>query len=213
MADETSVTLEATSVTLDVFQPTVEARKITDEAFLQEIMGFILDKESTMTLKKIYRTGHSPMRTQLFLFKMEITTEVSVHLVRHAAVGQFHYVSSHREDWSESKPEDVNRLTPVRHVMLLNAQHVIEMCGARLCTKSLPATREVARAIREAVRVIDPELAHRLQPKCFAQGGQCTEDGPCGQNLVILKQIIEQVPEEVYRKWRNDFLMDNYETP
>lgn len=194
------------------FEPTVEARKITDEALLREIMGFILDKESTMTLKKIYRTKHSPLRTQLFLFKMNITTEVSVHLVRHAAVGQFHYVSSNREDWSGKESEEVNRLTPVRHVMILNAEHLMDMCGARLCTKSLAATREVARAIREAVRVIDPALADRLQPKCFAQGGQCTEDEPCGQNMIILKQIIEQVPEEVYRKWRNDFLAETYES-
>jgi len=194
----------------ETFEPTVEVRKITDEALLQEIIGYVLDKESTMTLSKIYRTGHSPMRSQLFLIKMNITTEVSVHLVRHAAVGQFHYVSSNRADWAGHNAEEaseVGRQTPVRHVMILNAEHLIEMCGKRLCTKALAATREVVRAIREGVRVLDPKLADRLQPQCYHQGGICYEEDPCGQHLIMLREIVEQVPEEVYRDWRNAFLI------
>ena len=192
------------------FRPSCEARKITDVELLKEIIGFILDKESTMTLEKIYRTRHSPLRTQLFLLKLNITTEVSVHLVRHAAVGQFHYVSSHRQDWGDYEPEGVHRLTPVRHVMLLNAEHLIEMANARLCTKALLSTRQVMEMICTAIQQIDPALGVRLVPKCFHQGGLCYEDNPCGRNLIMLRQVVEQIPEQVYRDWRNQFIIDNY---
>lgn len=193
------------------FVPTVEVRKITDEALLQEIIGFILDKESTMSLSKIYRTKHSPLRTQLFLVKMNITSEVSVHLVRHAGVGQFHYVSSNREDWSGSEPVHVHRHTPVRHVMLLNAEHLMQMANARLCTKSLAATRNVMSMVCSAVDKVDPELGSRLVPKCFAQGGLCFEDDCCGLNMHMIRQVVEQVPEQTYRDWRNEFIVANYQ--
>ena len=186
----------------------VEVRKVTDLALLREIIGFILDKESTMTLQKAYYSRHSPMRTQLFLVKMEITTEVSVHLVRHSGAGQFHYVSSNRADWndfSEEEEKEINRQTPVRHVMLLNAEHLLQIAEARLCTKALLATRQVVQAIKEEVEKIDPALAARMHPKCFRQGGVCYEDDPCGIHMLMLRQVVEQIPEKFYRDWRNDF--------
>jgi len=190
------------------FVPTVEVRKITDVDLLKEVVGFVLDKESTMSLEKIYKTRHSPLRTQFFLVKANVTSEVSVHFVRHAAAGQFHYVSSSRKDWSGAEPEGVNRLTPVRHVMILNAEHLMQMAEARLCSKALKSTRKVMSLIREGVRSVDEKLADRMQPRCFRQGGVCYEDEPCGQNMIMLKQIVQQVPEEVYRDWRNEYLVD-----
>ena len=183
----------------------VEVRKIIDIELLREIIGFILDKESTMTLRKAYYSRHSPARTQMFLVKMTIPTEVSVHLRTHSQVGQFHYVSSNREDWSGNKPEEVNRQTPVRHVMLLNAEHLLQIAEARLCSKSLEATRRVVQAITEKVEEVDPELAARMHPKCFRQGGVCYEDDPCGIHMLMLRQVVEQIPEKFYRDWRNDF--------
>jgi hypothetical protein len=197
------------------FTPTVEVRKITDVDLLQEIIGFILDKESTMTLSKIYRTKHSPLRTQLFLVKMNITTEVSVHLVRHAGVGQFHYASSNRPDWcghDAQEASEVGRQTPVRHVMLLNAEHLMQMANARLCTKALAATRSVMSMICSAVNKVDPDLGTRLVPKCFAQGGLCFEDECCGLNMHMIRQVVEQVPEQIYRDWRNEFIVANYQS-
>lgn len=191
---------------LPAFEPTVEVRKITDEGFLKEIVGFILDKESTMSLSKIYKTQHSPMRTQLFLVKMEVFSEVSVHFVRHGAVGQFHYVSSNRPDWcgyDAQAASGVGRYTPVRHVMILNAQHLVDIAAARLCTKALASTRKVMSMIREGVSKLDVDLADRMQPQCFRQGGVCYEDNPCGQHLIMLRQIVQQVPESIYRDWRN----------
>ncbi|MBV5343811.1 hypothetical protein JZU68_09515, partial [bacterium] len=100
--------------------------------------------------------------------------------------------------------------TPVRHVMILNAEHLMQIAEARLCTKALKATRSFTSMLREGVRKVDEKLADRMQPKCFRQGGVCYEDDPCGQNLVMLRQIVQQVPEEVYRDWRNDYLVNKH---
>lgn len=189
----------------------IEIKQLTGLDLLRETISFVLDLESTMTLEKIYRTQHSPMRTQLFLIKMVIPSEVSVHLVRHGAVGQFHYVQSHRKDWGGAAPEEATRDTPVRHVMIVNAQHLVNMAGERLCTKALKSTRDVFTQITEEMSKIDKELANRMKPKCYRQGGVCYEDDPCGVHMNMLQQIVEQIPENVYRKWRNDYIIRNYD--
>lgn len=202
-------TQKDTKTPLAEFKPTVVVTKVTDVEFLKDIIGFVLDKESTMSLEKAYRTRHSPMRTQFFLVKMTVLSEVSSHFVRHAAAGQFHYVSSNREDWAEVDPAEVNRLTPVRHVMIVNAEHLTQMAEARLCTKALKTTRQTMEAILLEVLKLDKALADRMRPKCFRQGGVCYEDSPCGIHLIMLREIVEQVPEHIYRAWRNDYLVRN----
>jgi len=191
----------------------VEVRKLLGLDLLRESISFILDLESTMTLEKIYRTQHSPCRTQLFIVKMVIPNEVSVHLVRHSAVGQFHYVSSNRPDWqghSAREHAEIGRDTLVRHVMILNAKHLMDMAGERLCTKALATTRKVFSMITEEMSKIDKDLANRMKPKCYRQGGVCYEDDPCGVHMNMLREIVEQVPEAIYRDWRNDFIVRNY---
>lgn len=136
-------------------------------------------------LDDIYRWGHSPARTQLFWIVMgEIPTKVSVHLVRHAAVGQQHYVMSNRPDRGGPGDDEVTRNSPVNHRMLLNAEHLIDMARRRLCCKASVETRAIMEQIRQAVAVEDPDLARYMVRQCVYRGGYCSEPKPCGHFLV-----------------------------
>ena len=77
----------------------VIAKKLTDEKLMQEVCATTAGIPiSKITLDKMYRAQHSPMRTQIFKIKMEnIPAFVSTHFARHH-VGIDHFVSSKRED-------------------------------------------------------------------------------------------------------------------
>ena len=191
----------------------VTCRKITDLDLMKECLEFAYGiTNSKADLATSYFREHSPIRTQMFIIKMKnVLTKVSVHLVRHAAVGQFHLVGSNRADWNdkddlhtEEWDTEVNRLTPVNHVMILNAQHLIDMARKRLCGSAEADTQNTMKWIREAVLWADPDLAALMQPNCFYRGGICPEAKCCGQNRDIMEHMIAEVPESFYRKVRND---------
>lgn len=141
--------------------------------------------EAKCSLDQLYQWEHSPSRTQLFWVLIEgLQSFVSVHLVRHAAVGQGHFVQSNREDRGGAGDAVVNRLTPVNHRMLLNAQHLIDMSRKRLCFKASPETREAWIRVRTAIGFIDPDLAKYMVPNCVYRGGYCCEPKPCGNYRV-----------------------------
>jgi len=134
------------------------------------------------SLDQLYRWEHSPSRTQLFwIHMMNIPTKVSVHLVRHAAVGQQHFVMSNRSDRGGAGDDQVTRNSPVNHRMLLNAQHLIDMSRKRLCYQASKETRNVMLEIQKAVEGIDSVLANYMVPNCVYRGGYCCEPKPCGQ--------------------------------
>lgn len=133
-------------------------------------------KPSSMTLEKIYRCEHSPARVLMFAVQMEgIPSFVSVHLVRHKH-GVEHFVESNRDD--RGGDEQANRLTPVRHLMICNAQALINMARKRLCYASHKTTVGVFARVRNAVRRVDPALADYMVPECVARG-YCPELKPC----------------------------------
>lgn len=157
----------------------VIVKKITDESLMQWAAGLTIDNKTDISLNKMYRCEHSPMRTQIFKIEMRsIPTFVSVHFVRHDAVGQLHFVKSNRSDRGGAK--DVNRWSPVNHGMLLNAQHLVDMSMSRLCGKASKETRDVMQLIKDGVWKVDPALATKMRPKCLYRGGVCHEAKPCG---------------------------------
>lgn len=162
----------------------ITVTKITDltdaHAAIESTMhaGF----KANCSLKNLYLWEHSPSRTQMFWVMAEdIPTKVSVHLVRHAAVGQQHYVMSNRPDRGGAGDELVTRNSPVNHRMLLNAQHLIDMSRKRLCFQASEETRAAMLAIKQAVHQIDPDLASYMVPNCVYRGGYCCEPKPCGK--------------------------------
>ena len=153
--------------------------------------------EAKCNLDQLYRWEHSPSRTQIFWVYMEgVQSFVSVHFVRHAAVGQGHFVQSNREDRGGPGDSVVNRTTPVNHRMLLNAQHLIDISRRRLCFQASVETRFAWKMVRDAVMVIDSDLAKYMVPNCVYRGGYCCEPKPCGNYRVKVynpDQIFEQI--------------------
>ena len=152
--------------------------KLTNIEHLQEACNFTSGKISNVSLKKMYACEHSPIRTQLFLIKMyDIHTFVSVHLVRHN-INITHFVKSNRSDITGIEDKDITRLDPVNHLMLMNAQSLINVARKRLCRKSHEETRKVMILIKEEILKVDPDLYEFLVPECVYRG-KCYELKPC----------------------------------
>jgi len=118
------------------------------------------------------------MRTQLFCIELrDIPTFVSVHLVRHSQTGQQHYVGTNRSD--RGAKEIADRNTPVDHMMLLNAQHFIDISKVRLCHKASEETRNVWSKVVHELMTVDLDLAANCLPKCVRRKG-CNELKSCG---------------------------------
>ena len=136
--------------------------------------------DSQMSLDKIYRCEHSPLRTQMFWIEMMgIPSFVSVHLVRHHVGIEGHFVQTMRDD--RGAQEVANRLTEVNHAMLINAQALINMARKRLCMKAHPETRLVFEHIKDCMKPVDPDLARYMVPECVYRGDVCHELRPCGK--------------------------------
>lgn len=158
----------------------IVAKKLTDVSLMQEACAFTINKESKMTLDKIYQCEHSPCRTQMFKIEMyDIPTFVSVHLVRHK-IGVEHFVKSNREDRPGYSGQDLGRRQPVNHMMVLNAQTLIQMARKRLCGGTHAETRQVMIMIRESIQMVDPDLAKYMVRECEYRNGRCPELKSCG---------------------------------
>jgi hypothetical protein len=159
----------------------ITARKLTDLALLQRACAVTMGRESSRAqLDALYDCEHSPIRTQIFWVEMlGIPSFVSVHLVRHK-VGVEHFVRSLRDD--RGGKGDEGRDTLVNHMMLINAQALIQMARKRLCSAAHIQTRRVMAALRDAVAETDPVLARYLVPECDYRGGWCHELKSCGRH-------------------------------
>ena len=158
---------------------TVSVRKITGTDLMRLACSYTINADSNMTLEKVYQCEHSPMRTQLFVVEMQgIPTFVSAHFVRHKH-GVEHFVKSNREDRA-SHTGDLGRWQPVNHMMLCNAQALVNMARKRLCRKASNETTATMQAIVNAVRRFgDFALAERMVPECEYRRG-CREIKTCG---------------------------------
>lgn len=159
----------------------IEVQKLTDLDLMREACEFTMHSSgssSSMSLEKMYKCEHSPMRTQLFTVKMyEIPNFVSVHFVRHKH-GVEHFVQTMRDDRGADFVADRN--TPTNHMMLCNAQAIVNMARKRLCYKAHEKTQMVMRAIKWQVHCVDIFLAERMVPECKYRGNVCNELKPCG---------------------------------
>lgn len=160
----------------------VSITKLTDEKIMQECCSFTMHnpKKSSMTLDKIYRCGHSPMRSQIFMIKMiDIPTFVSVHFVRHK-IGVEHFVMTNRNDRGAIETV-ADRNTPINHLMIINAEALINMAHKRLCSQAHEETVRWMKMIVDQILHLDPALHKYLVPLCVYRNGLCTELKPCGK--------------------------------
>lgn len=160
----------------------VYVKKITGVDLAREACKFTTHGQidSMMSLDKLYRCEHSPLRTQLFWIEMlGIPSFVSVHLTRHNVGIVSHYVQTMRDDRGADTVADRN--TPVSHAMLINAQALINVARKRLCRKAHAETRLLMEHIKDHVRAVDPDLAKYMVPECVYRGDVCHELKPCGR--------------------------------
>lgn len=162
----------------------VKVSKVTSPDLMRWACAMTIDSESNMTMDRIYRNEHSPMRTQMFTVEMlDIPTFVSTHFRTHAQ-GVTHFVKSLRED--RCGKGDEGRWTPTNHGMFLNAQSLINLSRKRLCYKSHASTISVMWMIRDEVDKVDSRLAKYMVPECIYRNG-CHEDRTCGWYKEVMK--------------------------
>ena len=130
--------------------------------------------------KKIIKAEHSPLRCLMFNIDFyDIPNYVSVHLVRHVHAQPF--VSTSRPDINGKQVprEEQKKIDPVNMRLFLNAQEIINISRARLCTKAEIETRLIWRQAIEELSKIEPELANACVPNCYYRGF-CPEFKSCG---------------------------------
>lgn len=156
----------------------ITATKLTDILLMRKACESTMQSgESKMTLDKIYRCEHSPIRTQLFWVEMvDIPTFVSVHFSRHK-IGVEHFVMSNRSD--RGGVANVDRNSLVKHSMLINAQSLVNMARKRLCGQASDETCMVMEKIKVAVAAVDEVLTDYMVRECQYRNGRCPELRPC----------------------------------
>jgi thymidylate synthase ThyX len=152
-----------------------------------------LSKEPSNEWKdKIIRAEHSPIRLVEFdIYLEDIPSFVAMHLVRHH-IGCEKFVVTNREDRRNVNPEEVNRLTPVNMLMTCNAQSLINISRKRLCNMASKETREVWKAVKDAIAEIDPIMAKHMVRECVYRGF-CPEMKSCG--FVNTNKYMEEMVE------------------
>ena len=157
----------------------ISIKKYTDEDLMRRACEMTMHgKKSNMTLEKIYKCEHSPMRTQMFWVEMlDIPTFASTHFRTHSQ-GITHFVKSNREDLP-GHTGDAGRWQPVNHGMWLNAQSLVNLARRRLCYKAHHEVRKIMEEIVNNMYLLDPALAEHMVPECEYRNG-CHELRPCG---------------------------------
>ena len=180
----------------DNIESSIRVSDITGISYFKAACETTSGKEITSPVRlnklkqRMYLAEHSPIRMREFWIHLaNIPTFVATHLVRHH-VGIDHYQLSHRSDRIKVPDEQSNRLTPTNISMHVNAQALINMARKRLCSKASPETRKVMEVIKEAIRVLDPDLAEVMVTECIYRH-MCPEEKSCG--------YIDRVFAKVYK--------------
>lgn len=181
----------------------------TSVEFAQEVCEMTFLGKSKIPLSKLYRSEHSPVRTQIFWVTFEnIPLFISTHLLRHhvgstpfqltcrddrkganvnlkAKLRHFAEKSSFfgvNEDDISQLYNEIDRYTPVNLGLLINAQALMDMAKLRECNQSHKETIYVFKELVKAIGKVDEDLPKFMVPKCIYRGGICGEPMACGWN-------------------------------
>lgn len=138
------------------------------------------DKEPSDTWKrKLLLCEHSPIRRGTISWKWpEIPYAISTHFARHHE-GCEKFVATERTDRTGVPREERSQMNPVMMEMDANIQALINISKKRMCTGADPTTRLYWKAVWEAIREYDENIAWAMVPECIRDGG-CPEYQPCG---------------------------------
>lgn len=94
-------------------KPTIEVKKLTDVELMRRACSMTFNGTSKQTLLSMYKSEHSPARTQLFWIEcLDIPLFVATHLIRHH-VGSQPFQLSKRDDRPSGKHGFVERIDNV----------------------------------------------------------------------------------------------------
>ena len=128
---------------------------------------------------KILKAEHSPIRLlELTIRITDVPYYVVMHLVRHK-IGIEHWVSTQRTDRTGIDRTQIPQGALVSYTFRANSQALITISRKRLCNQASPETRAAWKAVKEAVRVVEPEIASLMVPECIYRG-HCPEMRSCG---------------------------------
>ena len=141
-------------------------------------------KDVTITPEKWVdwlHSEHSPIRAYIVAITMtDIPYYCSVHFARHK-IGVEHYVKSQRV--YESRAE-MPQGALVTHMMIANAQAVLNISRKRLCRKADKTTSYIWHDVRYAFLGHEDcyvkEIGKEMQAECEYRGGICHEMKSCG---------------------------------
>lgn len=158
----------------------IEVEKITDRGLLDRCMKHAFGVESRASLSKWYRSGHSPIRTQMYaIYITDAPYCVVMQMRTHDKNGALFLVQSGRPDIGSATVH--GRLAPRNFYMLCNAQHLIDWSHKRMCMKAEIYTRQFFDELKKKIAEVDPELADLFCPMCEYRNGICGEFKPCGK--------------------------------
>lgn len=129
--------------------------------------------------RKMLLAEHSPIRLiELTVRITDVPYFAVMHLVRHK-IGIEHWVSTQRTDRTGVNRNELRQDAPIDYTFRANAQAFIAISRKRLCRQADEATRAIWRAVIQAVREVEPELASVCVPECVYRGF-CPEMRSCG---------------------------------
>lgn len=199
----------------------VKIEKCTNELLMQKACEMTFLGKSKLALKRAYKSEHTIIYTQLFWIELhDIPLFASTQLLRHK-VGNTPFQVSCREDRKgcnvnlkdklnklakdsinlgevdteqiEELYSSVDRYTPVKLGMFINAKALISMSNKRLCRLASKETTTIFKGIIEALKHVDNDLVPFLVPTCIYRGGICPELQSCKFNQT--KQFDKELTE------------------
>lgn len=95
-------------------------------------------------------------------------------------------------------PCKFDRNKPVNVALLLNAEEIISISRARLCSKAAKETRDIWRKTLELIEEIDPDLVRFCKRPCV-MAGLCRESKPCGYMSSDTYRFERKVYKELFK--------------
>ena len=157
----------------------IRIEKLTGDNLLKDCMKHIFNVDTKLSLSRWYKSGHTPIRTQMFaIYCEDIPYCVCMQMRTHDKNGALFLIESGRPDTGSAKEH--GRLAPRKMFIMCNAQHLIDWSHKRMCKKAESYTREFFNLLRTELNKVDSELVPYLEPMCDYRNGYCTEFKSCG---------------------------------
>lgn len=163
----------------------IVVEKLTDNELLKKCMRHVFGVDVKASMEKWYKSGHTPIRTQMFaIYCEDVPYSVCMQMRTHDKNGSLFLIESGRPDIGSAKEH--GRLAPRKMFIMCNAQHLIDWSHKRMCTKAENYTRDFFDSLKKEIEKVDAELVKHLEPMCEYRNGICGEFRTCGRNKKIV---------------------------